>query len=132
VVGLVATLVLPAVSCCVEGGVDQDSSGVDGDRDARADEEGPGDLGGGHDGGDAGEPTRDGGGSDDASADAGMRPAPSRPPAEPPGQPGPAPTPKTEVPDELVGVWQSSPIDFELWESYREGYYAGRNAVPSR
>lgn len=39
---------------------------------------------------------------------------------------------RTDVPDELVGAWQSSPIDFNLWENYREGYYAGRNAVPMR
>jgi hypothetical protein len=80
--------------------------------------------------GDASVPDRNGGASEDAVAS--LEPVPNRPPADPPGEPGPAPTPKTEVPDELVGAWQSSPIDFTLWESYREGYYAGRNAVPSR
>lgn len=44
----------------------------------------------------------------------------------------PTDTPRTEVPDELVGAWQSSSIDFALWENYREGYYAGRNATPTR
>jgi hypothetical protein len=37
-----------------------------------------------------------------------------------------------EVPDEMVGAWENGSIDFQLWENYREGYYAGRNAVPSR
>lgn len=41
-------------------------------------------------------------------------------------------TPRTQVPDEIVGAWESSSIDFTLWENYTEGYYAGRNAVPSR
>jgi hypothetical protein len=40
--------------------------------------------------------------------------------------------PKTEVPDELVGTWVHGSIDFALWENYKEGYYAGRNAVPTR
>jgi len=39
---------------------------------------------------------------------------------------------KTEVPSELVGSWHTGAFDFVLWENYREGYYAGRNAVPSR
>jgi hypothetical protein len=41
-------------------------------------------------------------------------------------------TPRTEVPDEIVGAWEHGTIDFELWENYREGYYAGRNSVPTR
>ncbi|WP_018615861.1 hypothetical protein [Segetibacter koreensis] len=41
-------------------------------------------------------------------------------------------TPRTQVPDEIVGAWESGSIDFVLWENYREGYYAGRNAIPSR
>jgi hypothetical protein len=39
---------------------------------------------------------------------------------------------RTEVPDELVGAWENGSIDLKLWENYREGYYAGRNATPSR
>lgn len=46
--------------------------------------------------------------------------------------PAPAATPRTEVPDEMVGAWEAGYIDFEFWENYREGYYAGRNAIPSR
>jgi hypothetical protein len=41
-------------------------------------------------------------------------------------------TPRTEVPDEFVGAWENGTIDFVFWENYREGYYAGRDAVPSR
>jgi hypothetical protein len=41
-------------------------------------------------------------------------------------------TPRTEVPDELVGAWEHGSIDFAFWENYREGYWAGRNATPSR
>ena len=44
----------------------------------------------------------------------------------------PVDAPKTEVPDELVGAWENGSIDFAFWENYREGYYAGRNATPSR
>lgn len=44
----------------------------------------------------------------------------------------PSETPATEVPDELVGAWEHGYIDFTFWENYKEGYYAGRNAVPSR
>src|ERR1044072_3138633 len=44
----------------------------------------------------------------------------------------PATTPTTEVPEEIVGAWECGSIDFELWENYREGYYAGRDAIPSR
>jgi hypothetical protein len=40
--------------------------------------------------------------------------------------------PKTEVPAELVGAWEHGPIDFALWENYKQGHYAGRNSVPSR
>lgn len=38
----------------------------------------------------------------------------------------------TEVPDEIVGAWQDGSLDFTLWENYKEGYWAGRNAAPSR
>lgn len=41
-------------------------------------------------------------------------------------------TPRTEVPDEIVGAWEHGYIDFALWESYPEGHWAGRNAIPSR
>lgn len=41
-------------------------------------------------------------------------------------------TPRTEVPDELVGAWEAGTIDFALWEAYRQDYYAGRNAIPTR
>jgi hypothetical protein len=41
-------------------------------------------------------------------------------------------TPVTEVPDELAGAWEHGSIDFDLLENYRRGYYAGRNAAPSR
>lgn len=41
-------------------------------------------------------------------------------------------TPRTEVPDEFVGAWENGSIDFVFWENYKEGYYAGRNAAPSR
>jgi hypothetical protein len=50
--------------------------------------------------------------------------------SEQPGDPGN--TPRKEVPDKLVGAWEAGSIDFGLWENYREGYYAGRNAIPSR
>jgi hypothetical protein len=41
-------------------------------------------------------------------------------------------SPRTEVPDELVGAWEAGYIDFELWEDYPEGRWAGRDAVPTR
>ncbi|HYC27389.1 MAG TPA: hypothetical protein VEB42_01220 [Chitinophagaceae bacterium] len=44
----------------------------------------------------------------------------------------PSGTPRTEVPDELVGAWEDGSIDFVMWENYREGYWAGRNAAPTR
>jgi hypothetical protein len=40
--------------------------------------------------------------------------------------------PRTDVPDEIVGAWESGSIDFAIWENYQEGYYAGRDAIPSR
>jgi hypothetical protein len=46
--------------------------------------------------------------------------------------PGRAQTPRTEVPDEIIGAWEHGTIDFVLWENYPEGRYAGRNAIPSR
>lgn len=48
------------------------------------------------------------------------------------GTDGPGNTPRTEVPDELVGAWEHGTIDFQLWENYQEGHYAGRNAAPTR
>jgi hypothetical protein len=74
----------------------------------------------------------DAGGDRDAGAraDAGVAPAPRRPPVDPPDEP--KPTPMTDVPDELVGAWTSGSLDFALWEAYREGYWAGRNASPTR
>ena len=48
------------------------------------------------------------------------------------GADGTGNTPRTEVPDELVGAWENGSIDFTFWENYKEGYWAGRNAVPSR
>jgi len=44
----------------------------------------------------------------------------------------PAGTPRTEVPAEFIGAWENGSIDLVFWENYREGYYAGRNATPSR
>jgi hypothetical protein len=41
-------------------------------------------------------------------------------------------TPRTQVPDEIVGAWDDGALDFAMWENYREGYWAGRNAAPSR
>jgi hypothetical protein len=36
------------------------------------------------------------------------------------------------VPEELVGTWHTGSFDFALWENYRQGYWAGRDAVPTR
>ena len=44
----------------------------------------------------------------------------------------PTNTPRTDVPVEIAGTWQHGSIDFDLWENYREGYYAGRYATPMR
>lgn len=44
----------------------------------------------------------------------------------------PVNTPRTKVPDEIVGAWECGTINFTLWENYQEGYYAGRNAIPTR
>lgn len=41
-------------------------------------------------------------------------------------------TPRTEVPDELVGAWEHGTIDFTFWENYKQGQWAGRNAIPTR
>jgi hypothetical protein len=41
-------------------------------------------------------------------------------------------TPRTKVPDELVGTWEDGSLDFTLWESYREGYYSSRNSAATR
>jgi quinol monooxygenase YgiN len=41
-------------------------------------------------------------------------------------------TPRTEVPADIVGAWEYGSIDFELWEKYQQGYYAGPDAVNSR
>jgi quinol monooxygenase YgiN len=40
--------------------------------------------------------------------------------------------PKTEVPDEIVGSWANGSFDFVLWENYKQGYWAGKNAAPVR
>lgn len=63
--------------------------------------------------------------------DAGL-PDPDAAADHPPQAPAPSEPQRTEVPDPIVGAWQAGAIDFALWENYREGYYAGRNAVPSR
>lgn len=55
-------------------------------------------------------------------------PTPKTPHTDPPK----TEAPKTEVPAELVGTWEHGSIDFTLWENYKQGYYAGRNAAPSR
>ncbi len=39
---------------------------------------------------------------------------------------------RTTVPDKVVGTWANGSFDFELWENYREGYWAGRNAETVR
>lgn len=59
-------------------------------------------------------------------ADAGAEPAlvDAREPPEDPQQ--------SNVPAELVGVWNTGSLDLEFWENYREGYWAGRNATPTR
>lgn len=44
----------------------------------------------------------------------------------------PVDTPRTSVPDELVGAWQDGSLDFTLWEAYREGYYSSRNSAATR
>jgi hypothetical protein len=44
----------------------------------------------------------------------------------------PGNSPRTEVPDELVGAWENGTIDFTFWENYKEGQWAGRNAIPTR
>lgn len=46
--------------------------------------------------------------------------------------PEPGDAPKPEVPAELVGTWEHGVIDFAQWENYKEGHYAGRNALPMR
>lgn len=43
-----------------------------------------------------------------------------------------ASAPRSEVPAELVGSWEHGSINFALWENYKEGHYAGRNAAPTR
>jgi hypothetical protein len=44
----------------------------------------------------------------------------------------PTDMPRKEVPAELVGAWEHGALDFTLWENYKTGYYAGRNATPTR
>lgn len=65
-----------------------------------------------------------------ARTDGGPVPAPNRTRVDVPDEP-PA-SPRTEVPSELVGAWTSGSLDFAFWENYREGYWAGRNASPTR
>jgi hypothetical protein len=36
------------------------------------------------------------------------------------------------VPAELVGAWEYGYMDFDFWENYEEGRWAGRNAGPMR
>jgi hypothetical protein len=67
----------------------------------------------------------------DVDVDAGFFPAPERPPIQRPVERDPTPS-RSAVPDALVGAWQAGSIDFALWEAYKEGYYAGRDALPSR
>lgn len=57
----------------------------------------------------------------------GAGPGGDRPAANPPADP-----PRTEVPGEFVGAWEHGSIDFARWENYKAGYYAGRNATPTR
>ncbi len=40
--------------------------------------------------------------------------------------------PRTQVPDEFVGAWENGSIDFNRWENYSSGYWAGQSAVASR
>lgn len=66
-------------------------------------------------------------------------PAP-KPTPTPNPTPTPTPTPgpesddgpRTPVPDQLVGSWADGSFDFELWENYPEGRWAGRDAVAVR
>lgn len=51
---------------------------------------------------------------------------------DPPVNNPPTNTPKTAVPDEIVGAWEYGYVDFEFWENYTQGYWAGRNAGPMR
>jgi hypothetical protein len=69
-----------------------------------------------------------GGAGCERGAGPGGEPTAKNPTADPPG----TDPPKAEVPAELVGAWEHGPIDFALWENYKPGYYAGRNAAPSR
>lgn len=50
----------------------------------------------------------------------------------PPAKDPPADQPRAHVPDEVVGSWEHGTIDFALWENYKPGRYAGRDAIPSR
>lgn len=54
------------------------------------------------------------------------------PPADAPPAQTPSVGQRSEVPAELVGAWAHGYIDFALWENYRPGQWAGRDAIPSR
>jgi hypothetical protein len=62
----------------------------------------------------------------------GAGPGGDRAAANPPAANPPGDAPRTEVPGELVGAWEHGSIDFARWENYKAGYYAGRNATPTR
>lgn len=126
-IGLVATLALSTLVGCEEEEalmLDADMPGeepepVGDDRDADVED-------GGGDGADGG-----GQRGGDGAVDAGVA-RPDAAPANPAPAPAPLGTPRTQVPDELVGAWDNGALDFTTWENYREGYWAGRNASPSR
>lgn len=119
-IGLVALLALSPLSGC------DDEPSTGNIEDGLADEEGFDD----ERGSDADKPTAGG----TTHADAGPPPVPSTGSGGAAPSPAPAPrvSPRTEVPVELVGAWSHGYIDFALWDNYRQGQWAGRNAVPSR
>lgn len=131
-VGLVATLALSTLVGCEDEEalmLDADMPDMPGedprpvtrDRDAAVEDGGnAGRDAGGQLGGDAG-----------VVIDGGMA-RPDAAPANPAPEPQPIGTPRTQVPDELVGAWDDGALDFTTWENYREGYWAGRNAAPTR
>lgn len=120
-VGLVTVLALATVSGCDEEGARSDKD-EDFDEDELVEEE-PRDVF---------DYDADAGAPRELPADAGPLALPSVPDSGAQQPPTPTSGQRTEVPSELVGAWHTGAFDFALWESYREGYYAGRNAVPSR
>jgi hypothetical protein len=119
-VGVLAVLALALMGGCDDEGASPHEH-EDFDLDAWVDEEFPDVPGDFSD--DAGEQLPDDAGP---VAPANMADSGAEPPPRPTG------VQRTEVPSELVGAWHTGAFDFALWENYREGYYAGRNAVPSR